>query len=142
MLLLARQLAWYHSVPEGSKISRQQQLQEPELKLPECENEFLVLLFYEAGMYDCGAAGIIPLSWHTIACWLELLERDISLFDKETIRKMSEAYVSEYNAASDKNRARPFVEMAEVITEDEVAKNAKSLKESLLAVAKAQQGMQ
>lgn len=93
-------------------------------------------------MYDCGASGIVPLSWSTIDSWITLMERDtLSIYDKKLIRDMSEAYVGEYNAGTDKNRMRPYIEMAERISEEEVAKNAKAFEESMMAVIKAQQGM-
>lgn len=139
MLLLASQLAWYHSVPEKSKVSRAQQLQEPELKLPICENEYLVLLFYETGMYEIGGmGGIVPMSWNTIQSWINLTERDLEVYEKMLIKEMSEAYVSEYNAGTDPNRTRPYVEFAEKISVDEVSKNAAAFKAALLATVAAQ----
>jgi hypothetical protein len=134
-------LAWYDSAPNNSKVSRKQQLNEPELKLPECENEFLVFLFYEVGIHDIGANGIVPLTWQTIESWLNVMERDLTIFEKKTIKDMSAAYVDEYRKASDDiNCPRPYIEYVEEVSAEDQAEAARIQKEAFLNAIKMQRG--
>lgn len=116
-----------------------QQLKEPEPVLPHCDDEFLVLLFYEAGMYELNGGNVCSLSWTTLKDWKELLERDdIGHYEIKLLKRMSECYVNEYHAASaDKFRIPPDYVVPEEIPQEEVNERAKSLKENLLAVAAA-----
>ena len=136
--MLARQLGWYHSKPDNSKKTRAIQLEEPELILPQCEDEFQVLLFYESGMYDLGGmGGIQPLSWLSLNCWETGTERNIGFYRRKLLLEMSAAYVDEYNlATSEPLRPRPYSVYIPP-TEDEMKKAAEAQKKALLAVAAA-----
>lgn len=60
-------------------------------------------------MYGIGMNGIIPLTWLEISSWLTVTERVLQPWEKEAIKKMSEAYCSEYHAATeDPNRNVPY----------------------------------
>lgn len=114
---MARQLGWYHSVPEGEKISRSEKLlqqnTELELSLPHCRAEYLVLLFYELGICEQGDNGSKVLSWKEINAWQESMNRKLTPWEIGLLRDMSKAYVSELYAATDKYRVKPYISLEE-----------------------------
>jgi hypothetical protein len=53
--------------------------------------------------------GVAPLEWKEIEAWLNVTELSLTVWEKLTIKNMSEAYAAEYNQASDPNRAAPYL---------------------------------
>lgn len=110
-----RHLAWLHAVPEGSKKSRLAAFKEQGddssfLKFPDIDGaEYMVALLQEAGLVSATGMGVIPITWQEIEAWLNTTELDLSVWEKLTIKEMSEAYVSEFNSASAKDAAAPYV---------------------------------
>lgn len=114
-----RHLAWLHAVPEGEKKSRLKSYKElsedhPLLKLPPiADAEYLVALLNEAGLFESSGMGAMPLSWKELNSWLYCTSLQLSTWEILTIKSMSEAYVSEYNQASEKDRTAPYEHMDE-----------------------------
>ncbi len=112
-----RHLAWLHATPEGSKKSRLQTFKEgdedgdsPFLKFPDIDGaEYVVHLFQESGMLIATGMGTVPLSWQEINNWIECTQLDLSIWERLTIKEMSEVYVSELNKATAKDYAAPYV---------------------------------
>lgn len=111
-----RQLAWLHAVPEGSKKSRLVAFKETSddestfLQFPELDGaEYMVALFREAGTVLSNGMGAIPLTWQEITAWLDATELELSVWEKLTIREMSEAYAAELQAATAKHAVAPYV---------------------------------
>jgi len=100
-----------------------------ELSLPDCEAEYLVPLFFESGMSSSDMGGMVELSWEELKAWISCTQRDFSLWEINTLKNMSKAYVNEYNQASDANRSQPYSKTLEVtqLVRDEVASSVKSL---------------
>lgn len=69
----------------------------------------MVTLLQEAGTMQSNGMGAVPLTWQEIESWLNTTERDLSIWEKLTIREMSEVYVSEFITASAKDAAAPYV---------------------------------
>ena len=111
--MFARQLGWYHSTPEDEKQTRAEkfktQTEGLELDLPKCEAEYLVPFFIEAGRFTATGNGIVALSWVDINAWVEATEKNLSVWEKQTIKLMSEHYVNEYYAGKDKKREAPYI---------------------------------
>lgn len=61
--------------------------------------------------------GLIPLTWQEIQAFIEVNELDLTLWERELLKKMSEAYCAEYSRASDPQRPAPYVAEKE---EDEI----------------------
>lgn len=114
-----RHLAWLHATPEGSKKSRLTYFTEKEekdgesspfLQFPELDDAaYLVPMLREAGLMSSSGMGVVPLSWQEIESWLRCTELQVTIWEKLTIREMSEAYVAEFNKASTKDAAAPYV---------------------------------
>lgn len=123
-----RHLAWLAATPEGSKKSRLASLKEQDenssfLKLPDIDGaEYLVALVHEAGLFMTNGMGAIPLTWQEIESWLRVNELPLSLEERLLIKALSDAYVTELNQASTKDRPAPFVE----IEEEEIDRKAVS----------------
>ena len=133
---MARQLGWYHSVPEGEKISRSEKLlqqnTELELSLPHCRAEYLVLLFYELGICEQGDNGAKVVSWKELDAWQENTQRKLSPWEVVMIRDMSRAYVNEYYAGNDKTRPAPYTDVEMTVEKRNlVADKLKAWKASL-----------
>jgi hypothetical protein len=82
--------------------------------LPQCQAEFLVLLFYEVGLCGQGANGVVAISWQEIESWKRLTDKRLTTWEAETIKSMSEAYVNEVQAGRDKNRPMPYADVSEI----------------------------
>lgn len=114
-----RHLAWLNASPEGSKKSRLEAFKargddSSFLEFPKIEGaEYMVALFQEAGVMQSNGMGVIPLTWQEIESWLRTTELDLSVWEKLTIREMSEAYVAEFTKASAKDAPAPFVPIVE-----------------------------
>jgi len=84
------------------------------LKLPEVENAgYLVALLNEAGLASSNGMGVVPLSWQEIDSWLKCTNLELSVWEKLTIKLLSETYVGEFSQASAKDRPPPYVPQAE-----------------------------
>lgn len=119
MILHVRQLAWLNAVPEGAKNSRHKSLSDADenssfLKLPKIPDaEYLVAFLYEAGLFGSNGMGAVPLTWAEINHWKECTDTVLTTWELLMIKKMSEAYVGEYNQASAKTRPAPYSEVDE-----------------------------
>jgi hypothetical protein len=78
--------------------------------LPQCTAEFLVLLFYDVGLCGQGANGATAISWQEIESWKRVTDQRITPWEADMLHKMSEAYVHEVHAGSERTRPMPFVE--------------------------------
>lgn len=52
--------------------------------------------------------GLVPLTWAELQAFREETELDLMIWERELIKKMSEAYCGEYARASDPNRPCPY----------------------------------
>lgn len=109
-----RKLAWLHAVPEGQKKSRMTTLRaanpdQPALQLPELgDGAYIVQMLHEAGLMSSVGMGSLPLSWQELEAWLRVTESEPELWEKMLVRELSEAYVSELNQATERNRPSPW----------------------------------
>ena len=101
--------------------------------MPKCIAEYLVLLFYEAGLCEQGINGAVTLSWKEINSWLDATKRSLSPWEVNMIRDMSKEYVSELHSASDKYRPMPFSESEETINTDSNADMLSSFFDGLIS---------
>jgi hypothetical protein len=96
----------------------------PMLKMPDIETDYaagyLVGLLQEAGLMSSNGMGPVPLSWVDIDAWLRVTEADVSLWEKTTIKRLSEEYVGELVQASDKLRPAPYLRVEEEVDRDAV----------------------
>lgn len=105
----------------------------PFLLLPRVDEElYLLKLWEEAGSVETNGMGISKLSWEEIRAWLDVRNRrgemPLSSFEIETVRELSEEYVSEYYAASDTDREPPYGgESIEQLDRDAVAKKVSNV---------------
>ncbi len=75
--------------------------------MPQCQAEFLVLLFYEVGLCGQGDEGIVPLSWQEIKAFNEVTDSRMTPWEVKTLHDMSLAYVLEVRAGVDVSRQSP-----------------------------------
>lgn len=52
--------------------------------------------------------GLVPLDWVDLRAFRKENKLNLTLWEREMLRKMSEAYCSEYHAASDPKRPAPY----------------------------------
>ena len=78
--------------------------------MPEINPAFdsLRILFFESGQCLATGQGLIPLTWQEIDAWIRVNKLDLTLWEIETIKKMSESYCAEYSRASDPQRPAPY----------------------------------
>jgi hypothetical protein len=97
-----------------------------EVQLPEIPDQwnYLLGLFFLSGQVTQTGMGLAPLSWQEIKAFIEVNDLDLMLFEKELLKKMSEAYCAESHRATDPHRPAPYVEKKD---EDEVDRIAQAL---------------
>lgn len=120
------------ATPEGDKISRLERMKTPvmpedtddedapleapqeaqEIPFPELPEgaDYLVSLFHSAGIATQTGMGLVPLSWQEIESWVACcgLDESVTPWELGVVRKMSEAYASEYTQASAPRRPQPY----------------------------------
>lgn len=116
-----KKLGWLHAVPEGQKKSRMTTMRsanedQPGLQLPELgDAAYLIGMLHEAGLMSSHGMGALPLSWQEIEAWLRVTESEPELWERMLVRELSEAYVSELNQATEKNRVSPWTPPVEEV---------------------------
>jgi hypothetical protein len=128
-------LAWLGCTPDKSRHSRLEQIRgnavrergedgsaivgSAEVHLPEIPMAFenLLTFFISSGQATQTGMGLTSLSWAEIKAWREENELDVTLFERDLLKKMSEAYCAEYVKASDPKRPAPYTPE---IKEDEI----------------------
>ena len=126
--MFVRHLAWLHAKPDtSSKKSRLASFKalddnHPLLELPDIESEhgagYIIGLLQEAGLMSSTGMGPVPLSWGDIESWLRCTERELPIWLKLELKRLSEEYVYELVQAGDeKNRPAPYTRV--VVAEDE-----------------------
>jgi hypothetical protein len=56
-----------------------------------------------------GGMGPVPISWVEIDAWLRVTERELSMWERTTIKRLSEEYVSELVQATKADRPAPYI---------------------------------
>lgn len=116
--MYVRHLAWLHATPEKSKESRLKRFKgldenDSRLSLPDIETEYaatyVVELLHEAGLMLHSGMGPVPLSWSEIQNWLTATGRELPLWEKLTIKRLSEEYVAELSMSHARDREQPYV---------------------------------
>ena len=148
MVLYCRQLAFYGATPEKASKSRLEAIRASHRLIEDSDDsaedtspldevhfpdiapggQHLVGLFVLAGQIHQTAQGIAPLDWTQLKAFTELNDLDLCVWEIRIIKKMSEAYCSEYYAASDPSRPIPYRHVVEETEEDKLAKARRMLK--------------
>lgn len=117
-------MAWLHATPEGSKKSRLKSFKDLDenssfLKLPDIEGaEYMVSLLSEVGFVMGTGMGVVPITWTELTNWLNATGLNLSVWEKLTLKEMSEVYASELSQATAKDHPAPYVYAAEAAPED------------------------
>lgn len=110
-------MAWYGATPTEQKLSRLEALKSGEdytalvdMTMPPINEAFnyLLGLFFDSGQALATGQGLIPLTWQEIESWINVNRLELTLWEIETIKKMSEAYCAEYSRATDPQRPAPY----------------------------------
>jgi len=59
--------------------------------------------------------GVISLSWSEIKSWLQVTQLNLSVWERMTIKSMSEAYASELSVASKKDSVAPYTHVDDTL---------------------------
>lgn len=111
------------------------------VEMPEIDPAFgyLLELFFLSGQCMSTGMGLVPLSWQEIDAFIRVNQLDLTLWEIETIKAMSDAYCAEHAKATEPNRSAPYKpevdDEEEVYVEKEVDK-AIAFRETLRAMRK------
>lgn len=95
-----------------------------EVNLPELPPAFsyILELFYFAGQAKSTGMGLVPLDWNDLRAWRKENKLKLTLWERETIKKMSDAYCAESSRAIDPARPAPYMpEVDEDVEVDKIA---------------------
>lgn len=111
-----------------------------EVEMPEVDPAFgyLLGLFFRSRQAKSTGMGLVSLDWSDIRAFRMENNLDLSVWEREVILSMSEAYVSEYYKASDPQHKPPYaleVETEEVDVEKEIKKGI-SFRDTLRALGR------
>jgi hypothetical protein len=80
------------------------------LDLPDLEGfSFLIDYLFEVGPGISSGMGYCGLSFQEIESWLRTTKLDLTAWEVLALKKLSSAYVSEYNQADDPKRKPPYI---------------------------------
>lgn len=81
-----------------------------EVHLPEIAGPFTYLreLFFLYGQCMQSGHGLLPITWQELEAFIHLNELDLMIWEKRILKRMSDAYCSEYSRASNPKRPAPF----------------------------------
>ena len=100
-------------MPDGQKESRIEYLKKSDsllLKLPDITSaEYVIDLFYKAGICLQGFSGAIPLSWSELKAFSDLSGWMLNETESEMLMDMSKAYVASLNASKDVDAKAPYM---------------------------------
>ena len=121
-------------MPEGAKKSRLKSYKDFDetssfLTLPNLDGaEYLVTLLFEAGLVQSNGMGVNALSWVEIESWLRVTQLNLSVWEKLTIKSMSEVYAGELSTATKKDSPAPYthVDVALVADREMIADKLKN----------------
>ena len=111
-------------MPEGQKKSRLKSYKDLDenssfLNLPNLDGaEYLVTLLFEAGLVQSTGMGATALSWSEIESWLRVTQLSLSVWEKLTIKSMSEVYAGELSTATKKDSPAPYTHVDEALFAD------------------------
>jgi hypothetical protein len=114
-------------VPEGAKNSRLKSYKELDenssfLSLPNLDGaDYLVTLLFEAGLVQSTGMGAVSLSWTEIESWLRVTQLNLSVWEKLTIKSMSEIYAGELGVATKRDAQAPYTHVDEALIADRTA---------------------
>lgn len=105
-----------------------------EADFPDIDEGFssILELFFLSGQASSTGIGLVCLTWQEIEAFIRVNSLELTLWEIEVLRKMSEAYAYEYSKASDPQRPSPFMrEKTEENTEEENIKAALKMMNAL-----------
>lgn len=114
-------------MPDGSKNSRLKSYNDLDggssyLNLPNLDGaEYLITLLFEAGLVQSTGMGVSPLPWSEIESWLRVTQLDLSVWERLTIKTMSEVYASGLNSSTKKDCPAPYTHVDDVLIADRTA---------------------
>lgn len=147
-------MAWYAATPSNQKISRLEAIQSgpqriverpvdsnlpednkpiviapTEVELPEIDPAFsyLLELFALSGQAKSTGMGLVALDWQELRAFRLENELDLTIWERQTLKRMSEAYSSEYSLASNPNRPAPHTVEKEPEEIDHIAQALKMM---------------
>jgi hypothetical protein len=127
-------MAWLGATPDKQKVSRLEAIENNtlqtrldddedlpedskpiikvplEVNLPEIPEAFCHLreLFYLSGQGTSTGYGLAPLSWQEIQAFRTENDLDLTLWERQLLKRMSEAYCAEASKATDPYRPAPY----------------------------------
>ena len=111
-------------MPEGAKNSRLRSYKDLDenssfLTLPNLDGaEYLITLLYEAGLVQSTGMGVNSLPWSEIESWLRVTQLKLSVWERMTIKHMSEVYAAELNSSTKKDCPAPYTHVDEALIAD------------------------
>ena len=111
-------------MPEGAKNSRLKSYKDLDenssfLSLPNLDGaDYLVTLLFEAGLVQNTGMGVNPLPWSEIESWLRVTQLELSVWERITIKSMSEIYAAALSAAAKKDSQAPYTHVDEALIAD------------------------
>jgi hypothetical protein len=121
LTLYARQLGWFHAIPKSDKPSKDKQPNRAEkIKaaggeplMPPVDAEYIVSYWQDLGLCGAGAMGAAPLSASEIDAWARLGAVELEPWEFNTLRQMSQHYISSLHESESPDALPPFGSLAQ-----------------------------
>ena len=114
-------------MPEGAKHSRLKSYKDLDenssfLSLPSLDGaEYLVTMLFEAGLIQSTGMGVSALSWSEIESWLRVTQLDLSVWERLTIKSMSDTYAAALGSSTKRDTPAPYTHVDEALIADRTA---------------------
>lgn len=111
-------------MPEGAKNSRLKSYKDLDetssfLNLPKLDGaEYLIALLYEAGLIQSTGMGVNSLPWTEIESWLRVTQLQLTVWERLTIKSMSEMYAGALASSTKRDCPAPYTHVDEALIAD------------------------
>jgi hypothetical protein len=144
LALYAKQLGWFHATPKSDKSVKEKSLNRAERiraaggtpLMPECDAEYLIGYWQDLNLCSAGAMGAIPLSATEIYSWCALSGVELEPWEFNSLRQMSQNYVSYLHIADASDAAPPYGSVAQEFDRDVVQKKLTSAFKAFMMAGK------
>jgi hypothetical protein len=142
LILYARQLGWFHSIPETAKkdkITRAQKIESNGGRplMPDVAGgEYLVAYWLELGKCSSGAMGPVPLAPADVQAWQRGTRVDLLPFEFTALLEMSRGYVSGLLEGEKADCPPPFGDKAQEFDREAVGKKISNAFKAFIAARK------
>ena len=137
-------MGWFHATPKSDKPAKEKQVNRAERiraaggtpLMPECDAEYIIGYWQDLNLCSVGAMGPVPLSAIEIYSWCALSGVELEPWEFNSLRQMSQNYVSYVHISEAPDAAPPYGSVAQEFDRNVVQKKLTSAFKAFIMAGK------